>query len=67
MIMSWQPRLMNLSQGTIGGSVCLLISKSIYLDINNAKSPKQTNNENETHYIQIRFSNTYRISLAWIL
>ena len=66
MIMSLQviqgiPRLMNLSQETTGSSIYLLISRSMYLDMNNTRSPKQTDKEYKTCYIQIRFPDTHEI------
>jgi len=44
-----------------------LISKSMYLDVNNARSPKQTDKENEICYTQMRFPNAHGILSAWIL
>jgi len=68
MIMSLQviqgiPRLMSLSQETTGSFIYLLISRSMYLDMNNTRLPKQTDKEYKTCYIQIRFPDTHEISL----
>ena len=69
MIISWQviqstPKLTNLLQEATSSSICLLISKSMYLDMNNTRLPKQTDKENETFYIQIKFPNIYGILSA---
>ena len=36
----------------------------MYLDMNNTRLPKQTDKENETFYIQIKFPNIYGILSA---